>query len=400
MSAASNQTLQPYLLFMLAALSALTPLAIDIYLAAIPAIADELDASLHNVEISISLYMISFSIGQLLGGPFSDYIGRRVSVRIGLGIFVLASTITLAVPTLEALWFSRVLQAFGGGLASVNSAAIIRDVSRGREGAANLIRVIQVMMFAPLIAPLLGMVILKLMNWQAIFVFLMCYALCLLVLFHRYQQETRKNRVAGNLFQRYGVVLRERRAWRYIATVCSAYASLLACVTISPGVYMGYFGITEVWFPLYFAFGVLSMLAASRINLRLLKRYEPRQIIDGGQGLQILIGLPLLMYVLLSSAPVFWIVVSGITLLMGCHGFVISNATASTTEYFPDHSATAAALLGAMGFITGGLVGWGTSLMTDGSPTALVAVMAGSAVLGSALRYLLTPHDESINELT
>ena len=112
----STQALQPYLVFMLAALSALTPLAIDIYLAAIPTIADQLQVPFHDVEISISLYMISFSVGQLLGGPFSDYIGRRASVRIGLGIFVIASTLTLAVPTLEMLWLSRVLQAFGGGI--------------------------------------------------------------------------------------------------------------------------------------------------------------------------------------------------------------------------------------------------------------------------------------------
>lgn len=386
--------MRSYQLLMLSALSALTPLAIDIYLAAMPTIADALQAPIHDVEISISLYMISFSIGQLLGGPFSDYIGRRTSIRIGLGIFVAASTITFLSPTLEALWMSRVLQAFGGGLASVNSAAIIRDISRGREGAANLVRVIQVMMFAPLVAPLLGMVILKLVNWQAIFAFLMLYALGLLFMFHRYQPETRQHTTTGNLFQRYGVVLRERRCWRYIATVCSAYAGLLACITLSPGIYMGYFGVSDVWFPFYFALSVISMLIASRINLRLLKQFEPRTIIDLGQAIQIVIGAALVVYLLWVDQPAFAVIMPGLVLLMGCHGFLLSNATSSTTEYFPSHSATATALLGAMGFITGGLTGWGASLITDGSPMALIAVMFGAASIGFVLRYWLTPEGE------
>lgn len=395
MSDSATTDMRPYQLLMLSALSALTPLAIDIYLAAMPAIAEGLSAPIHDVEISISLYMISFSIGQLLGGPFSDYIGRRTSIRIGLGIFVAASTITFLSPTLEALWLSRVLQAFGGGLASVNSAAIIRDISRGREGAANLVRVIQVMMFAPLVAPLLGVVILKVINWQAIFAFLMLYATGLLFLFHRYQPETRQQVVSGSVFQRYGVVLRERRCWRYITTVCSAYAGLLACVTISPGIYMGYFGISEVWFPLYFALSVISMLIASRMNLRLLKRFEPRTLIDFGQGAQIVLGAILVTYLLLIEQPAFAVIMPGIVLLMGCHGFLISNATASTTEYFPNHSATATALLGALGFITGGLAGWGTSLITDGGPMALIAVMFGAATAGFVLRYWLTPENET-----
>ncbi|MBM95527.1 MAG: multidrug transporter [Oceanospirillaceae bacterium] len=394
----STQALQPYLVFMLAALSALTPLAIDIYLAAIPTIADQLQVPFHDVEISISLYMISFSVGQLLGGPFSDYIGRRASVRIGLGIFVIASTLTLAVPTLEMLWLSRVLQAFGGGLASVNAAAIIRDVSRGKEGAANLVRVVQVMMLAPLIAPLLGMIILKLVNWQAIFGFLLLYSAALLVLFHRQQQETRQTQVSGNLFQRYAVVLKERRSWRYIATVCTAYASLLTCVTISPGVYMGHFGISEVSFPLYFALNVFSLLAASRLNLRMLKQHEPGVLIEYGQTAQVVLGLLLLTYVLVSNAPSFWIVMPGLTLMMGCHGLLISNSTASTTEYFPNHSATATALLGSLGFVTGGLTGWATSLITDGSSVALVAVMSAAAMSGILLRRVLPKGADSVEQ--
>lgn len=386
--------IQPYLLLMLSALSALTPMAIDLYLAAIPAIANSLAAPLHDVEISISLYMIGLSVGQLLGGPFSDFIGRRTSILVGLSIFALASAVIVLSASLEALWFSRLFQALGGGLATINSAAIVRDVSRGREGAANLIRVVQVMMVAPLVAPLLGMVILKLLGWQAIFVFLMVYSLVLMGLFYRYQPETRKNTISGNLFQRYGFVLREKRCWRYLVTIGAAYGSMLTSVTASPGVYMGYFGVSEVWFPVYFSLSVLAMLGFSRINLRLLKQREAATMIGYGQGIQVVLGSVLLMYFLCTEDPSLGLFAAMTAMIVGSHGFLMSNATASTTEYFPDHSGTATALMGALGFAIGGTAGWFTSVVSDGTPIAMVAVMLGASLLGLVMRYVLTPAEE------
>ncbi|MDO6805706.1 MFS transporter, partial [Wenyingzhuangia sp. 1_MG-2023] len=97
----------------------------------------------------------------------------------------------------------RAVQALGGGLAVVNSTAIIRDLASGREGASAMIRVIQVMMVAPLIAPLLGMFILKLLGWHAILGFLLVYALLLIALFYYRLPETRKVRTGGNRLRNY-----------------------------------------------------------------------------------------------------------------------------------------------------------------------------------------------------
>ena len=161
---------------------------------------------------------------------------------------------------------------------------------------------------------------------------------------------------------------------------------------------MGHFGISEVSFPLYFALNVFSLLAASRLNLRMLKQHEPGVLIEYGQTAQVVLGLLLLTYVLVSNAPSFWIVMPGLTLMMGCHGLLISNSTASTTEYFPNHSATATALLGSLGFVTGGLTGWATSLITDGSSVALVAVMSAAAMSGILLRRVLPKGADSVEQ--
>lgn len=148
------------LLLMLSALTALAPLGTDIYLPAVPSMASRLGVVIHDIEISISFFLLGLSLGQLLGGPLSDQFGRRKLVLAGLVIFSLATLAIIFTTSVFWLWGLRFVQALGGGLAMVNSSAIIRDISSGQAGAANLIRVMQVMMLAPLIAPMLGMLIL------------------------------------------------------------------------------------------------------------------------------------------------------------------------------------------------------------------------------------------------
>jgi MFS transporter, DHA1 family, multidrug resistance protein len=376
------------LLLMLSALTALTPLATDIYLAAVPAMAEEFGRSLHDIELSISFYLLGFSCGQLLGGPLSDRFGRRRMVLSGLSVFALGTLVILLSPSLEVLWGARVLQALGGGLAVVNTGAIIRDFATGREGAGYMVRVVQVMMIAPLAAPIMGMLILKVSNWKAIFVFLLLYAATLIWLFFRYVPETSRHRVTGNLFRNYWIVLRERRVWGYIASTCAAYAGLLAFITASPSVYMGYFGLSEGTYPFVFGGNVLCMVAMSRVNLMLLKRFSPGKLVSLGQGLQLASGALMLGYALLwdqlSLVPLMILIM----MFMGCHGFVVANCTSSTTEFFPAQAGTATALIGAMGFASGGIAGGIVSATSDGTPLSMVAVMFGGCLLGIGLRYL------------
>lgn len=376
------------LLLMLSALTALTPLATDVYLAAVPVMAESFGRSMHDVELSISFYLLGFAIGQLLGGPLSDRFGRRRMVLSGLSVFAFGSLVILLSPTLEILWGARVLQALGGGLAVVNTGAIIRDLAQGREGAAYMIRVVQVMMIAPLAAPIIGMLILKISNWQMIFVFLLAYALVLIALFNRNLSETSKHRVTGNLFRNYWVVLRERRVWGYFASTSAAYAGLLSFITASPSVYMGYFGISEGAYPFVFGGNVLAMVLMSRVNLKMLKRFSPGRLVSFGQGVQLIAGILMVSYALLAEhmelVPLMILVMS----FMGCHGFIVANSTSSTTEFFPQQAGTATALIGAMGFATGGLAGGLVSAISDGTPLAMVVVMAGGCALGITLRFL------------
>jgi len=154
---------------LLALLTALSPLAIDMYLPAMEAMAGDLQTSIHLVELSVSSYLLGFALGQLGGGPLSDRYGRRPLIITGLVLFALSSAALMLTTSLEALLALRFLQAIGGGLATVNSSAIVRDRFQGADVAKTLSLVSMIMMLAPLVAPMLGALTLSFAGWRTIF---------------------------------------------------------------------------------------------------------------------------------------------------------------------------------------------------------------------------------------
>ncbi len=379
------------LLLMLSALTALVPLATDIYLVAVPTIAEDFGRSLHDVELAVSVFLLGFAAGQIGGGPLSDRFGRRTMVLWGLSVFALGSLGIMLAPDLEAMLVLRFVQALGGGLAVVNSQAIIRDLASGREGAAAMIRVIQVMMIAPLIAPVIGLVILKVSNWHSVFGFLMVYALLLILLFWRRLPETRAQATGGNPFRNYWTILSDRRIWGYLISVMGAYAAMLSFITASPGIFMGHYGMSEDLYPFTFACVVLTMVAMTKVNLKMLKKHLPPYLIALGQKLQMTAsGLLLVSLLVYPQLPV-WALTLMVMFYIGCHGFVVANSNASIIEYYPHLAGTAAALTGAIGFLSGGLAGGLVSLMSDGTPLAMAVMMFCAVTTAFLVRRTLLP---------
>ncbi|MDX2422517.1 MAG: multidrug effflux MFS transporter [Amphritea sp.] len=389
----------PGLILMLAGLTAMAPFATDAYLPAIPSMAVALDTSVHKVELSISLFLGGFSIGQLIGGPFSDHFGRRFSIIIGLILFCTASLAILFTPSIEWLWLLRVIQAIGGGMTAVNPAAVIRDVSCGIETARNMSRMGLIMMFAPLMAPVIGMLILKLDGWQSIFFFLFSYALMMMItIFFRLPETRVKQTEKTHFLKRYWMVLKHRQALSFIFSAVFTFAGMFAFITGSPSVYMEYFGVSETLFPLFFGANIISMFIMNRINMRLLARFSLHNLLSMGQAIQFLVGALLFSYISLSDAPSLFLTLLMIMLFVGMQGLLMPNCMASTVEFFPTNSATAIALLGALGFATGALTGSLVGLLGDGTPLPMAMVMFGCAIMGPTLRFLL--YQKSAEEIS
>lgn len=375
---------------MLASLTGMAPLAIDAYLPAIPTIANAIGSNVHAVELSISLFLGGFGLGQLIGGPFSDHFGRRIATFAGLTLFAFGSLGICFIQSVEMLWAARVIQAIGGGVAVVNSNAIIRDISSGKESARNLSNMALILMIAPLLAPMIGTLILKFSGWRAIFVFLLAYALILIIVFYCKMPETRvKHTQKISILTRYWMVLSHRQALAYVFTLTCAQAALFAFITGSPSVYMGYFGLSETIYPLYFGINILALIVANRINNRMLRSYSPHSLLTFGQILQCCAAASLLFYVTFFSDLSSYLFAALMMLIMSSHGFIMSNSMSSTIEFFPTNSATATALMGAFGFTTGAITGSLVGIFGDGTPLPMAIVILGCTTTGILLRNLL-----------
>ncbi len=378
------------LIYLLAGLTAMAPLAVDAYLPALPEMAQFYAVSIHQAEFSLSVFLAGFALGQLIGGPFSDHFGRRMASGWGISLFCLGSLGIVFSPNMETLWLCRAIQAIGGGLAVVNSSAVIRDLSQGRDSARHLSNIAVIMMLAPLLAPMIGAALLHLSSWKLIFEFLLVYGLLIGLMLYFKLPETRKIQPAStSVLTRYKSVLSHRYAMGFVLSQCFAMAGMFAFITGSPLVYMQFFGVSESVYPFLFGANIIGMITANRINIRLLHRFNPHQILTLGQAIQISAGLLLWAYISFANNLLLIPVVGLIILYVGAMGIMVANATSSTIEYFPHSSATATAILGASGFAMGGLSGALIGVFGDGTPLPMATVMLLCAFCGIFFRGLL-----------
>ena len=145
-----------YLIILLSVLSSVAPMGVDTYLPSIPDIAKSFDVSIHKIELSLSIFLIGFSIGQVFGGPISDKYGRKKSSVFGLLGYALFSFIIIFSTNIYELWAYRFFEAFFGGIVVVNAAAAVRDRFHGAEAAKVFSLIGMVRSLAPLLAPAIG----------------------------------------------------------------------------------------------------------------------------------------------------------------------------------------------------------------------------------------------------
>jgi DHA1 family bicyclomycin/chloramphenicol resistance-like MFS transporter len=200
----------------LALLSALTPLAVDMYLPAMPSIAGDFHVPIEIIQTTLSTYLFGFAIGQLFYGPLADSYGRKTVLVSGLVVYLIASSGIVFADSIEQFRWLRLLQAIGGGAASVVVNSLLRDLYSGSLFSKMMSYVVLSMTLAPLVAPLIGGQLIQWFSWHSIFVVLALLTLfCLFVsLFGIKETLPPERRVAFNLqqvFTNYGLILRNRK---------------------------------------------------------------------------------------------------------------------------------------------------------------------------------------------
>lgn len=357
---------------LLAMLTAIAPFSVDMYLPAMPAMANDMSVPIHYIEISISTFLFGLALGQLIGGPLSDRFGRKPMIALGLILFSITSLLLTQTDSINQLLMLRALQAIGGGMATVNSSAVIRDLFSGDDMAKVLSMVAIVMMSAPLIAPMLGAFVVQFFDWQSIFFSLAMYALVVmcLLLWRLPETNSRSKRINNedeikrpSLWQSYKRVLTHRQAMGYVIAISFAFSGMFVFLTSSAFTYMEYFSVSVQLFPFLFGANVVVMMMMNRINVWALNHYASKDILTTGLIIQLSCGAGLIMASYTQAG--LYVIVPLNMLFVGSLGLIAANATAGTLNFFPDISGTATAVIGVTEFTLGALVGLLWSYLHD-----------------------------------
>jgi DHA1 family bicyclomycin/chloramphenicol resistance-like MFS transporter len=346
----------------LASMVTLSPFAIDSFIAAMPLMATFFGVHISTIELTITLYFLGFAIGNFFGGPLSDSFGRRPIALTGIALYGLSSFLIPMSNRLELILALRVLQAFGGGFATVTVNVIIRDWFEGTRVARLVTIVSMMMMLAPLFAPVIGVFLIKLNGWQGVFYFLGIFATVLFIAVYIILPESREKSLITKSINREQLLGKYRTFFSHQLSVILLFAlsfsmsGLYVFLTGASFIYIEYFKIDQDLFPLVFGANVLLNILFSFLNTFLLKHYKPRVILRGGLFLQLLAGVIIAVGVR-GEVPSFIMVFSGIVLFIGSLGLVFGNGTAVILNINPKVSSSANATIGIMRFLLSFVIG-------------------------------------------
>lgn len=365
------------LVVLLAALTSVTPLAIDTYLPSMPEIARYLHVGIEKIEMTISIFLLFFALGQLIGGILSDRIGRRMTALIGLGFFAAADFALFNTTTLEELYFFRALQALSGGLAIVNSSAIVRDLFHGKEAAKVFSTIASITMLAPMIAPALGALVISYFSWNYVFLFLGIYSSAVFLILFLYLPET-GTKTHTKIFEAYKKVLSHKEALGYILALSFSFSGMFIFIEKSSFIYMEYFHVTKTLFPILFGANVLVMIVFTRLNIKMVRTYEPKTILALGMSIQFIAGV--ILYAI-SYSPNILAVFLAMTIYVGILGVIFGNGIALALEFFKNDSGVANSVIGVSEFTIAGSIGFIASTIHTGTLTPIFAMMAATSLL-------------------
>jgi len=385
------------MIVVLGLLVALGPLTIDMYLPALPRIADELSVSSSVVQLTLTGTLAGLALGQLIIGPLSDSLGRRRPLMAGIVLHMVASLCCLFAPNIATLGVARGLQGVGAAAAMVVAIAIVGDLFADSVAATVMSRLMLVLGVAPVIAPSLGAAVLLHASWHWVFAVLVVLAGLLLLLAALALPETlpaehrRPLKVRG-IIATYGELLSDVKFVILVLVGALGMSGLFAYIAGASFVLQGTYGLDQQAFALVFGAGAVALIGATQFNVVLLKRFTPQTIVVWALAASALTGV---VFVGLAGADVDGLAafLVPVWLILAAMGFVIPNAPAVALGRHPDAAGTAAALLGAAQFGLGaavaplvGVLGNGefalALVMTAGVVVALFALLVGG-VTGS-----------------
>lgn len=372
-----------WMLTVLSALMAFASISTDLYLPAMPQMAQTLRSSAGAMAWTVSTYLVGFSLGQLMWGPIGDRYGRRAPIAAGLIIFILGSAGCALAGSTLVLIAARLMQALGACASVVLARAMVRDLYAGAAAAKMMSTLMTVMAVAPLLGPTLGGQLLLVGSWRLIFWALVAVGIATLVALATLPEtlpRSRRRRVSvRTALHTYGLLLREPRFRAYAGASGLFYGGMYAYVAGTPFAYIAFHGVSPQHYGILFAAGIGGIMATNLLNARWVLWVGPDALMRRGTMGAAACGLCAVAATTLAP-HVLWPLAAALFAFVGCTGFIVANAIAGALDSAPHHAGAASALIGAVQYGAGiagsALVG----AFANGTPLPLAAVVGAMAV--------------------
>lgn len=390
MSSDARPSRLPGWLWLIAAMSAVGPVSIDMYLPGFPMI--ERDLGSQGVERTMASYLVGIAIGQLFYGPISDRFGRKPPLYVGFVLYSLGALGCAFASSMNMLVLMRVLQALGGCAGFVIGRAIVRDRCQPHEAARAFSILMLIFSLGPIVAPALGGWVITLFDWRATFFFQCLLGIVLLIATHFAMTESRDPATVvplsvGQVARSYIRLLGDRTLVGYSLVGGFGVAALFSYVTGSPTVMTRIYELTPQQFGWMIGLNGMAFMSASQLNMMALRKMGP------GEALARAIWLPVVAGGLLVTLASFWAGLPLWVMLILQFSFFISvgrvtpNVTALALAPHGREAGIASALMGSLQSLLPMCAGFAVARFTDGTIPTLALIMT-TAVVCSLLCYL------------
>jgi DHA1 family bicyclomycin/chloramphenicol resistance-like MFS transporter len=372
----------PALMALLAAITALAPFSLQIFLPALPAIQSSFAVAPGVVQLALSLSILANAVANLAYGPLSDRVGRRPVLLVGLAAFIAGSLGCALAPSIELLIGARIVQSIGGAAGMVLARAIVRDLYDRERSASIIAYLTMAMVVAPMLAPTIGAVLLDVASWRAIFYLVTGVGVALAWPIVGTLAETRppEARRHGGPFAGASALLRSGPFWSYTLQSTFGISVFFAFIAGAPYFMISVLGrsATEygLWFILVSAAFMAGNLAAGRFSARV---GLDRMVLAG--ALLGVAGAGLAGTLVLGGA---WapLALFGPMMAVGLgNGFAVPNAQAGALSVYPLLAGTASGIAGFAQMFVAALVSQAVGMVQNGTPYPMAGFMAACAVL-------------------
>ncbi|HEY0814039.1 MAG TPA: Bcr/CflA family efflux MFS transporter [Pseudonocardia sp.] len=382
----------PGQLLALGGLSALGPLSLDLYLPALPALTADLHASEAAGQLSLSLCLIGLALGQLFVGPLTDRVGRRMPLLVGVALFSVAAGLCAIAPSITVLLVVRFVGGFAGGAGIVIARAMVRDLYAGPMLGRVFALITLVLGVAPVVAPLLGGLLLKVTSWRGLFVALVVLGILLLgaaaTLGETLQADRRQAGGVRTMARRVRSLLQDRGFLLPALVGAVGVCGMFVYIAMASFVLQSSYGLSAQQFSLVFGANAIAILLVGQLSASLVRRVGALALLTAGVVVAFVAAVVMLVGVLVSGSV--WVLLVPLLVLVSCTGVILPNSVALALDGQAARAGTASAVFGLLQFAIAAAV---PPLASLGGVTAVVMAwtVLGTTTAAALIRFGLGP---------